>query len=108
MAYTPQVWLPGAAGGTPLSAARFTVMEAGIEDADNRLTATEASVAGKVSAVTAGDATVTVAGTATSPTVAVNAIPQSKVTGLVVDLAAKATPAQATSTAVALSLVLGG
>lgn len=37
MAYTPQVWTDGSAGGTPLSAARLTVMETGIEDADTRL-----------------------------------------------------------------------
>jgi len=43
-----------------------------------------------VATVTAGDATVTVAGTSSDPTVAVNAIPESKVTGLVTDLAGKA------------------
>lgn len=43
-----------------------------------------------VASVTAGDATVTVAGTSADPTVAVNAIPESKVTGLVTDLAGKA------------------
>jgi len=42
-----------------------------------------------VATVTAGDATVTVAGTSSDPTVAVNAIPESKVTGLVSDLAGK-------------------
>ncbi len=40
MPYTPQVWTDGAAGGTPLSAARLTIMETGIEDADTRLTLT--------------------------------------------------------------------
>lgn len=43
-----------------------------------------------VATVTAGDATVTVAGTSSDPTVAVNAIPESKVTNLVTDLAGKA------------------
>lgn len=33
MAYTPQTWNDGAAGGTPLSAARLTHMEDGIDDA---------------------------------------------------------------------------
>jgi hypothetical protein len=43
-----------------------------------------------VATVTAGDATVTVAGTSSDPTVAVNVIPESKVTNLVTDLAGKA------------------
>jgi hypothetical protein len=51
---------------------------------------TVAGGGGSVASVTATDATITVAGTATDPTVAVNAIPESKVTGLVADLAAKA------------------
>lgn len=33
MAYTPQTWNDGPAGGTPLSAARLTNMEQGIDDA---------------------------------------------------------------------------
>lgn len=41
MAYSPQTWTDGSAGGTPLSAARLTVMETGIEDADTRLAALE-------------------------------------------------------------------
>lgn len=41
MAYTPQTWTDGLGGGTPLSASRFTYMEAGVEDADNRLTQLE-------------------------------------------------------------------
>lgn len=44
---------------------------------------------GSVNSVSAGDSTITVAGTATDPTVAVNTIAQSKVTNLVSDLAAK-------------------
>lgn len=45
---------------------------------------------GTVTSVTAGDSTVTVAGTSADPTIAVNAIAESKVTNLVTDLAAKA------------------
>lgn len=44
MAYTPQTWTNGSAGGTPLSAARLTHMENGIEDADTRVTAVESDV----------------------------------------------------------------
>lgn len=43
MAYTPQVWVNGSTGGTPLSASRFNYMEAGIEDADGRLTTLESA-----------------------------------------------------------------
>lgn len=45
---------------------------------------------GGVSTVTATDATITIGGTGTDPTVGVNTIPESKVTGLVSDLALKA------------------
>lgn len=45
---------------------------------------------GGVASVTALDATVTVGGTVTNPKVGVNAIPESKVTNLVADLATKA------------------
>ncbi|HVX24079.1 MAG TPA: hypothetical protein VG992_01920 [Candidatus Saccharimonadales bacterium] len=48
------------------------------------------SPGGSVSSVTAGDSTITVGGTGTAPTVAVNSIPESKVTNLTTDLAAKA------------------
>lgn len=41
MSYTPQTWTNGSAGGTPISAARLTVMETGIEDADTRITTIE-------------------------------------------------------------------
>jgi len=44
---------------------------------------------GGVTSVTAGDTTITVGGTGSAPTVAVNAIPESKVTGLVADLGGK-------------------
>jgi hypothetical protein len=49
-----------------------------------RLNTVDSTVAGKVASVTAGDSTITVAGTATAPTVAVNAIAPSKVTGTAV------------------------
>lgn len=44
---------------------------------------------GTVTSVTAGDTTITIGGTAVAPTVAVNVIPESKVTNLVSDLAGK-------------------
>lgn len=39
MPYTPNTWVDGSGGGTPITAARLNNMEAGIEDADTRLTA---------------------------------------------------------------------
>lgn len=45
---------------------------------------------GSVNSVTEGDSTITIGGTTADPTVAVNAIPESKVTSLVTDLAGKA------------------
>lgn len=53
---------------------------------------------GSVNSVTAGDGTVTIGGTASDPTVAVNAIAESQVTSLVSDLAAKAPLASPTLT----------
>lgn len=53
---------------------------------------------GTVTSVTAGDTTITVGGTAADPTIAVNAIAESKVTNLVADLAAKAPLASPTFT----------
>lgn len=47
------------------------------------------SGSGTVTSVTAGDSTITIGGTATDPTVAVNAIAESQVTSLVTDLAGK-------------------
>lgn len=41
MSYTQQTWTNGSGGGTPLSASRLTHMEAGIDDADTRLTLLE-------------------------------------------------------------------
>jgi hypothetical protein len=74
-----------------------------------RLTALDSTVAGKVVSVGAGDSTITVAGTSTSPTVKVNqanlTIAESQVTNLVSDLAGKApasgiSPSAITGTAV--------
>ena len=44
MAYTKQTWTNGDAGGTPLSAARLSYMEDGIEDASDRLDTAEANI----------------------------------------------------------------
>ena len=46
-------------------------------------------LASKVGSVSATDATITVGGTSTAPTIGVNAIPESKVTNLTTDLASK-------------------
>lgn len=51
--------------------------------------ATEQYADTKVGSVTAGNSTITVAGSATAPTVAVNSIAESQVTGLVTDLSNK-------------------
>jgi hypothetical protein len=82
MPYTPQTWSDGSTGGTPITAARLSHIESGIS-------AVDATASTSVQSVTAGDGTITVAGTATAPTVAVGAIPESKVTNLTADLAAK-------------------
>jgi len=60
-----------------------------VETADARLDALEAGAVGAVTSVTAANATVTVGGTGTAPTVAVGTIAESQVTNLVTDLAAK-------------------
>lgn len=41
MPYSPQTWTDAPSTATPISAARLTVMETGIEDADTRITAVE-------------------------------------------------------------------
>lgn len=48
MAYTKQTWVDGSAGGTPISAARLTHMENGIDDADIRLDAANEALMGVV------------------------------------------------------------
>lgn len=77
-----------------------------------RLTALDSTVAGKVASVTAGDSTVTIAGTSTAPEVKVNqanlTITESQVTNLVSDLAGKApatgiSPSAITGTAVVVN-----
>lgn len=45
MGYTAQTWVDGAAGGTPISAARLNHIEAGLVDLDERLTAAAAGAA---------------------------------------------------------------
>jgi len=64
-----------------------------VETAPARLDALEAGAVGAVESVTAANATITVAGTATDPTVAVGTIAESQVTNLTTDLAAKAAKA---------------
>jgi hypothetical protein len=58
--YTPQTWSDSPSTSTPLSAARLTVMETGIEDADTRITAIETpsrnAQTGTTYTVVAGDA----------------------------------------------------
>lgn len=56
---------------------------------ESDVTSLVSDLASKVASVTAGDSSITVAGTATAPTVAVNTITESKVTNLVTDLAGK-------------------
>jgi hypothetical protein len=74
-----------------------TVVRLGVGSDGQILTADSASTPGvkwaaaPVGSVTATDSTITVSGTATAPTIGVNAIPESKVTGLPADLAGKAT-----------------
>jgi hypothetical protein len=85
--------------------ATLTVLNQGALYQYNSSTAVWISVAesggGGVSSVAAGDSTITVGGTTTNPTVAVNAIAESKVTNLTTDLAAKAPLASPTFTGTA-------
>jgi hypothetical protein len=82
--------------------ATLTVLNQGALYQYNSSTAVWMDVAesggGGVSSVTAADSTITVAGTTTNPTIAVNAIAESKVTNLTTDLAAKAPLASPTFT----------
>lgn len=61
-----------------------------------------------VTAVAAGDATVIIGGTATAPTVRVNAVAEAQVTSLVADLAAKAPLASPTFTGTVTAATLNG
>lgn len=56
MAYTPQTWVDGSGGGTPISAARLNFMETGIDDADTRITAVEGRATSLESRATALEA----------------------------------------------------
>lgn len=79
---TPGVYVPltyiGVANGVPSL------------DSGGHVPAAQLPTGSGVLTVTAGDSTITVGGTGVNPTVAVNAIAESKVTNLVSDLAAKA------------------
>lgn len=52
--FTPQTWVDGAAGGTPLTAAQMNRVEAGIESMDDRVTALEGGTSAWVSVVAFG------------------------------------------------------
>jgi hypothetical protein len=85
-----------AKGDLLAATASATVARLGVGSDGQILTADSASTPGvkwaaaAVGSVTATDSTITVGGTATAPTIGVNAIPESKVTNLVADLGAKA------------------
>lgn len=82
---------PGADAGSWDSAGNITI--------PGRITASNVPAnGGTVASVTAGDGTITVAGSATNPTVALGTVPQSAITGLVAALAAKAPTAGPTFT----------
>jgi hypothetical protein len=64
MVYTPQTWVDGTDGGTPLSAARLNHAEAGIKDASDRLTSVESAGyqnAGQVTGIVTSAVTTAVA-----------------------------------------------
>lgn len=85
MAYTLPAWQDTPSASTPASSANFLEYNAAINDMDSRINA-------RVTGVTAGDSTITVAGTSTAPTVKVNqgniTVAESQVTNLTSDLAA--------------------
>lgn len=88
MAYTLPDWEDSPSTDTPLNATNLNLYTSAVDDLDSRVGVLEA-VPGGVSSVTAGDGTITVGGTSSDPTVAVNAIAESQVTNLTTDLAAK-------------------
>lgn len=65
MAYTKQTWTDGSGGGTPLSAARMTVIENGIKAADDAASAAVKTVNGTTPD---GSGNVVVAASASTPT----------------------------------------
>lgn len=66
--YTPQTWTDGSAGGTPITAARLTVIEDGIESASRR-DETMTTVASATYTPVLGDAGRTLLMTSTSCTI---------------------------------------
>jgi hypothetical protein len=104
----PAQYIGAAAGAIPASTVTTkgdmlaatgsaTVVRVGVGADGQILTASSAAAPGvawapaPVGSVTAADTTITVSGTPTAPMVGVNVIPESKVTNLTTDLAAKAT-----------------
>jgi hypothetical protein len=78
---------------TPLDGSDLNPYTFAVNDLDTRVTtlsATVAAIGSVVTSVTSADGTIIMGGTATAPTVKVNAIAESQVTNLTTDLAAKA------------------
>jgi hypothetical protein len=75
--------------GTYLSKAGNTLSAVAGTTAGTVAAGNDSRIANALQSLSAADGTVTVAGTATAPTVAVNTIPESKVTSLTADLAAR-------------------
>jgi hypothetical protein len=90
MTYTVPNWQDEPSTATPTNAANLNQYTFAVNDLDSRVTLLNTTVASKVASVTNADSTITMGGTATAPTVKVNAIAESQVTNLTTDLAAKA------------------
>jgi hypothetical protein len=82
MPYTLPTFVDAPSTTTPVDAANLDEYTTAINDLDSRVTANTTSIASKVASVANADGTITMGGTSTAPTVAVNAIAQSQVTGL--------------------------